>query len=463
MKVRIERDLIGEVSVPADAYYGVHTQRAMDNFDFSGVKLNDFPELIKAMAYVKWAATVANEKLGVLDAKVAEAIIFACKKLIAGQYLDQFPCDMLQGGAGTSTNMNINEVIANIALEKMGYAKGDYAHCSPYDHVNLSQSTNDAYPTGVKLSVIFYNLLVIRELSALIDSLRQKGKEFYPIMTMGRTHLQDAVPLRLGQEFEAWAVTLEKEVQSLKESAAQCLEINMGATAVGTGLNAVQGYEALCTEALAEITGLKFRKADNLVEATSNTGSFLSYSASLKKIAVKLSKICNDLRLKASGPRCGLFELNLPPRQAGSSIMPGKVNPVIAEVVTQTCFKVIGNDLTLTFAAEAGQLQLNVMEPVMTYSMLESQRLLKRAMRCLRTKCIDGITANKQHCYELVVGSVGIITALNPYIGYDKSTQLAQEALRQNKSVYDVALETGLLTKEQLDNIFTPESLLGEK
>lgn len=462
MEVRIERDLIGEVTVPAKAYYGVHTQRALDNFDFSGIKLKDFPELIKALAYVKWAAAVANEKLGVLDSKVADAIVFACKKLIDGEYLDQFPSDMLQGGAGTSTNMNINEVIANIALEKMGYAKGDYLHCSPYDHVNLSQSTNDAYPTGVKLGVIYYNILVEAGLRDLIASLHRKGTEFYPIMTMGRTHLQDAVPLRLGQEFEAWAVTLEKELDSLVESGKQCLEINMGATAVGTGLNAVEGYEELCTQVLAEITGFKFRKADNLVEATSNTGSFLTYSGALKKIAVKLSKICNDLRLMASGPRCGLFEINLPPRQAGSSIMPGKVNPVIPEVVNQTCFKIIGNDLALTFAAEAGQLQLNVMEPVMTYCMLESQRLLKRAMRCLQTKCIDGITANKQHCYELVIGSVGIITALNPYIGYDKSTQLAQEALLSNKSVYDLALEKGVLSKEQLDKIFTSENLLGE-
>lgn len=460
---RTERDLIGEVQVPAEAYYGVHTQRALDNFHISGIKINSFPEFIKAMAYVKWAAAAANRKVGILDSDIANAIIEACKKIIAGGYINEFPSDMLQGGAGTSTNMNVNEVIANIALESMGFQKGEYQHCSPYDHVNLSQSTNDAYPTGVKLGVLFYNKHLTEALQKLIDAFHAKGREFSKVMTMGRTHLQDAVPLRLGQIFEAWAATLEKELKSVNNAADQCLEINMGATAVGTGLNAAPGYDKACTEMLAEITGLKFREADNLVEATSNTGSFVAYSGAMKQLAVKLSKICNDLRLLASGPRCGLFEINLPPRQAGSSIMPGKVNPVIAEVTNQTCFRVIGNDLAVTLAGEAGQLQLNVMEPVMTYSMLESATLLTNAMTTLRINCIEGITANEEHCKELVVGSVGIVTALNPHIGYNNSTALAQEALASGKSIYDLVLEKNILPKEQLDKIFSPENLLGEK
>lgn len=460
---RIERDLIGELSVPADAYYGIHTQRALNNFHITGISINHFPEFIKGMAYVKWAAAEANRKIGILDSTIADAIIDACKKIIDGEYLDQFPCDMLQGGAGTSTNMNVNEVIANIALEALGHNKGEYKFCSPYDHVNLSQSTNDAYPTGVKLGVIYYNQHVTKALQGLIEAFHEKGREFAKVMTMGRTHLQDAVPLRMGQTFEAWAVTLEKELASLNESAELCLEINMGATAVGTGLNAAPGYAKACAETLAEITHLKFREADNLVEATSNTGSFMAYSSAMKRLAVKLSKICNDLRLLASGPRCGLFEINLPPRQAGSSIMPGKVNPVIAEVVSQTCFRVIGNDVATTFASEAGQLQLNVMEPVMTYSLLESATLLTNAMKTLRDNCIVGITVNEEHCKQLVVGSVGIVTALNPHIGYENSTALAQEALKTGKSIYDLVLEKNILPKDKLDQIFSPESLLGEK
>lgn len=462
MEFRIERDLIGEVQVPKDAYYGVHTQRALNNFNLSGVKLYMFPELIKSFAYVKWAAAAANVEVGVLDKKIADAIIEACKKLIAGEYLDQFPSDMLQGGAGTSTNMNVNEVIANIALEILGHKKSEYKYCSPYDHVNLSQSTNDAYPTSVKLAAYFNDKTVEEALSKLSASFHKKGDEFYPVLTMGRTHLQDAVPLRLGQEFEAWSVTLRKEIPNFQRCSENLLEINMGATAVGTGLNAKKGYDKACTRILSEITGFKFQEAENLVEATSNTGSFVAYSGAMKQLAVKMSKIANDIRLLASGPRTGLFEINLPPRQAGSSIMPGKVNPVIPEVVNQTCFRIIGNDLTLTLASEGGQLQLNVMEPVMTYMMLESQHLIVNAMNCFRENCIDGITANEKHCYEKVVGSVGIVTALNPYIGYVKSTELAQQALRENRSVADLALEQKLLTKEQIDEIFSTKGLLGE-
>lgn len=460
---RIESDLIGPLPIPADAYYGIHTQRAINNFQITGIKLLNFPELIKAMAYVKWAAAETNKQLGVLDFQIADRIIEACKELIDGKHIDQFPCDMHQGGAGTSTNMNVNEVIANIAIERMGHKKGEYEYCSPYDHVNLAQSTNDAYPTGVKLGIILYNQKLTTALSKLIESFHNKGVELIDVMTMGRTHLQDAVPLRMGQVFEAWAATLKKELASLEESAEQCLEINMGATAVGTGLNAEPGYAELCAKNLAKITGLKFYKAENLVEATSNTGSFMSYASALKRLAVKLSKICNDLRLMASGPRCGLFEINLPPRQAGSSIMPGKVNPVIPEVVNQTCFRVIGNETAVMLACEAGQLQLNVMEPVMAFSILDSINLMTNAANCLRENCIDGITANAEHCQKEVIGSVGIVTALNPHIGYVNSTAIAQEALKTGKSIYDLMLEKNILPKEKIDEIFSKESLLGEK
>lgn len=461
--IREENDLIGSLPVPADAYYGIHTQRAINNFHISGVKLSTYPEFIKALAYTKWAAAQANADLGALDKKIADAIIDACKKIIEGKYLDQFPSDMFQGGAGTSTNMNINEVLANIALEEMGYNKGEYNHCSPYDHVNLSQSTNDAYPTGVKLGVLFYNKKVTKALQQLVDSLRKKEEEFKQVITMGRTHLQDAIPLTLGQEFGAFAATLEKEIDYLNYNADQCLEINMGATAVGTGLNAIPGYAELCAEVLANITGLNFTPAKNLVEATSSTGSFVAYSSAMKRLTTKLSKMCNDLRLLTSGPRCGFYEINLPPRQAGSSIMPGKVNPVIAEVVSQVCFKVIGNDLTVTLASEAGQLQLNVMEPVIAYAILESQTLLTHVMDCLRENCIDGITANVEHCEELVKNSIGIVTALNPYIGYNNSTTIAQEALKTGESVYDLVLKKNVLSKEELDRILNPENMTGQK
>lgn len=460
---REENDLIGKLTVPANAYYGIHTQRAINNFQISGVKLYHYPEYIKALAYVKWATAQANYELGALDKKIADAIINACKKIIDGQYLEQFPSDMFQGGAGTSTNMNINEVVANIALEIMGYQKGEYDHCSPYDHVNLSQSTNDAYPTAVKLGILFYNKNLIESLELLITSLKKKSEEFKHLITMGRTHLQDAIPLTLGQEFGAFAATLEKEVDYLNYNADQCLEINMGATAVGTGLNAIPGYANLCTEILSKITNFNLSPAKNLVEATSSTAGFVSYSSAMKRLATKLSKMGNDLRLLTSGPRCGFHEINLPPRQAGSSIMPGKVNPVIAEVVSQVCFKVIGNDLTVTLAAEAGQLQLNVMEPVITSSILESQTLLTNVISCLRTNCIDGITANAEHCKKLVTNSVGIVTALNPYIGYLNSTTIAQEALETGQSVYDLILEKNVLSREELDKILNPENMTGLK
>ena len=457
---RIESDLLGEMQVPKDAYYGVQTQRAVDNFYITGQKMGDYPEFVKAIAYVKLAAAKTNHDMGLLDAPMTDAISQACQEIIDGQFHDQFPVDMIQGGAGTSVNMNANEVIANRALEIMGYEKGDYQYCYPNDHLNLSQSTNDVYPTTVRLTIIMMNHLLVKHLAALNSSFRLKGKEFSDVIKMGRTQLQDAVPMTLGQEFEAFSATLDEEITLLNNISNLFLEINMGGTAIGTGINAPQGYAKLCAEKLANLTGESFISAPNLVEATPDTGSYVIYSSALKRLAVKLSKICNDLRLLSSGPRAGLNEINLPKMQPGSSIMPGKVNPVIPEVVNQVCYKVIGNDLTVTFAAEAGQLQLNVMEPVLCASIVESTVFLQRAMDTLRTKCIDGITANREVCKNLVMNSIGIVTALNPYIGYKASTKIAQQAMETGKTVYDLVLEQNILSKEKLDEILDPKNML---
>ena len=461
MKTRIEHDSLGEMQVPADAYYGVQTLRAMENFhEISGITISDHPYYVKALAMVKWAAAHANMSLGILDENIGKAIKAACEEIIGGALVDQFPIDLIQGGAGTSTNMNINEVVANRALEIMGYNKGEYKYCHPNDHVNLSQSTNDAYPTSFKLCFIFHNEDLVAELKRLIASFRAKGKEFDHILKMGRTQLQDAVPMTLGQEFEAFASTLEEEVERLNQMARLFLEVNMGATAIGTGINTEPGYSEACVTALRIISGKEFVLAGNLVEATPDAGSSVMYSSAMKRLAVKLSKICNDLRLLSSGPRCGLNEINLPPMQPGSSIMPGKVNPVIPEVVNQICFNVIGNDLTITFAAEAGQLQLNVMEPIIVHATISSIRMLLKGMSRLRTLCIDGITANEGHCRELVMGSIGIVTALNPTLGYENSARIAKRALKENRSVYDLVLEEGLLTKEELDKLLVPELMI---
>ena len=460
---RTENDLLGDLQVPANAYYGIQTQRAIDNFKISGVKLYQFPEFIKGLAYVKWAAAETNFQLGLLDEKLKNAIVEAAKEVISGKFNREFPVDMIQGGAGTSTNMNINEVLANRALEIMGYQKGEYQYCSPNDHVNLSQSTNDAYPTSIRIAAVNSNIQLIEHLKALIASFRRKGEAFKHVLKMGRTQLQDAVPMTLGQEFEAFAVTLDEEVERLTQNCNLMLETNMGATAIGTGINAAPGYAKLCAENLAKVTGLAIFSAPNLIEATPDTGAYVIYSSALKRMAIKISKICNDLRLLSSGPRCGLNEINLPPMQPGSSIMPGKVNPVIPEVMNQVCYRVIGNDLTVTMAAEAGQLQLNVMEPVLTYAIMESMQLLSNAMDTLREKCIDGITANEAHCREMVLHSIGIVTALNPYIGYKNSTKIAKEALETGKSVYNLVLEHNILSQEQLDDILNPENMLAPK
>lgn len=459
--MRTESDLLGELQLPETAYYGVQTQRAINNFKISNNYLAHYPEFIKALGVVKLGAAHANHELGVLSKDIYDAISFASNELIAGKYTDQFPIDMIQGGAGTSTNMNANEVIANIALEHLGKQKGEYQFCSPNDHVNLSQSTNDAYPTALKLALFNMNKPLVEALTKLSDSFNKKAKEFEQVIKMGRTQLQDAVPMTLGQEFEGFATTLNKEVQNLDRITTDLLIINMGATAIGTGLNAVPGYAQLCTTKIAEIMKEEVTLADNLVEATSDTSAFVDYSSALKRLCVKLSKICNDLRLLTSGPRAGLFEINLPPKQPGSSIMPGKVNPVIPEVVNQVCFKVIGNDLTITMAAEAGQLQLNVMEPIIGFSIMESIQYLTNAMDTLRVECVDGITANAEHLKNEVQNSIGIVTALNPYIGYKASTKIAKEALETGGSVYQLVLDHGLLSKEQLDEILDPKNMLG--
>ena len=456
---RVESDLLGELKVPADAYYGVQTQRALDNYKISATKMIDYPEYIIAMAYVKMAAAEANAELGVLDRKIADAIVAACREIVDGKLHDQFPVDMMQGGAGTSVNMNANEVIANRALELMGHRKGEYQYCSPNDHVNCAQSTNDAYPTAFRYTFVRMNKRLVANLTRLIEAFRLKGEEFAGVLKMGRTQLQDAVPMTSGQEFHAFATNLAEELPNLERNVVLLKEINMGGTAIGTGLNAVPGFAELCTAKLSEFSGDDFIKAPDLVEATPDTGAYVSYSAALKRLAIKLSKICNDLRLMASGPRCGLHEINLPPMAPGSSIMPGKVNPVIPEVTNQVCFKVIGNDTTVAFAAEAGQLQLNVMEPVIVESILESVTWLCNVIDTLRVKCIEGITVNADHCYEMVKNSIGIVTALNPYIGYKASSKVAKEALETGGSVYDLVLEHGLMTKEKLDEALDPRAM----
>jgi aspartate ammonia-lyase len=462
-RTRSEHDLLGDREVPNEVYYGVQTLRAIENFMISGVTLNFHPVIIQALAMVKMAAAKTNNELGLLSKPVADAIVQACGEIINGKLHTHFIVDMIQGGAGTSTNMNANEVIANRALEILGYEKGEYKYCHPNNHVNLSQSTNDAYPTSVKIALILANQKLIEVLKELIQSFHNKAKEFSHIIKMGRTQLQDAVPMTMGQEFEAYAVTLGEEVERLEQNVKLFLEVNMGATAIGTGINSHPDYSKKVVTHLRDVTKMEIVLAGNLVEATQDTGSFVMYSSAVKRLAVKLSKICNDLRLLSSGPRTGINEINLPPMQPGSSIMPGKINPVIPEVVNQIAFKVIGNDLTVTLAAEAGQLQLNVFEPVIVESLFESIEMLKNGMMTLKQKCIDGITANEDRCRLLVENSIGLVTALNPVLGYERSTQLAKEALETNKGVYELVLEKNLLSKEELDELLKPENMIKPK
>jgi aspartate ammonia-lyase len=456
---RLEHDLLGDLAVPADAYYGVQTARALDNFRITEIPLSHFPNLIRALAMVKKAAARANRQLGQLPEPLEQAIGAACDEIIGGRWHEQFVVDMIQGGAGTSTNMNANEVIANRALELLGHAKGAYDALHPNNHVNLSQSTNDVYPTAVRLGI----LLSVGELTAsmerLVAALRAKGQEFATVIKMGRTQLQDAVPMTLGQEFTAYATTVAEDIDRVNETARLFREVNMGATAIGTGINTDPDYARLVVQELAAISGHPMVLALDLIEATSDCGAFVIYSGVLKRVAVKISKICNDLRLLSSGPRAGFGEINLPPMQPGSSIMPGKVNPVIPEVVNQVAYQVIGNDLTVTFAAEAGQLQLNAFEPVITFNILQSMRIMTRAMTVLTDRCVSGISANEARCRALVTQSIGIVTALNPFIGYHNATRIAQLALASGRSVPELVLEEGLLSADELDDILAPENM----
>lgn len=459
VRTRREHDLLGEREVPADRYYGIHTLRALENYDITGIPISHYPLFIESLAIIKKAAACANRDLELLAPEYADAIVKACDEIIAGQLHTEFVVDVVQGGAGTSTNMNANEVIANRALELLGYEKGRYDILHPLTHVNMSQSTNDVYPTAMRMTLSKKMDTLIVELKGVRDALFEKGKEFAHIIKMGRTQLQDAVPMTLGQEFEAWAVTVNEDIQRVIEAQSLIREINMGATAIGTGLNAHPNYAPLVTKYIRDFSGIPVVLSENLVEATQDTGAYVQLSGVLKRVAVKLSKICNDLRLLSSGPRAGLHEINLPPMAAGSSIMPGKINPIIPEVVNQVAFKVIGNDITVTMAAEAGQLELNVMEPIIAYSLFTSSDMLARACKTLTERCIRGITANEEVCRKMVENSIGLVTALNPYIGYEKATEIANLALQTNRSVYEIVLEKGYLTKKELDDILSPEHM----
>lgn len=457
---REESDLIGTREVADEALYGVQTLRGIENFEISKFHLRDYPLFIKGLAITKWGAAVANHELGLITDEQYDAIVQACKELIDGKHHEQFPIDMIQGGAGTTTNMNANEVIANRALEIMGHKRGEYVYCSPNDVVNRAQSTNDAYPTAIHLGMYFSHLRFLEHYEKLIASFRKKADEFKNIIKMGRTQLEDAVPMTLGQTFSGFASILEDEVKHLNEAAADFLTVSMGATAIGTGICAEPGYAEKCVQALADITGWDIKLSGDLVGATSDTSCLVGYASALKRVAVKMNKICNDLRLLASGPRCGLGEINLPAMQPGSSIMPGKVNPVIPEVMNQICYKVIGNELCVTMSGEAAQMELNAMEPVMAQCDFESVDLMINGFDTLRTRCVDGITANADKCRANVHNSIGVVTALNPVIGYKNSTKIAKEAMETGKSVYDLVLEHDILDKEDLDTILSPENMI---
>ena len=461
---RIETDFLGEKQVPENAYYGIQTLRGKDNFHITGIPMSNEPFFVMAFGYVKKAAAMANRDLGVLDATIAEAIVGACDRLIAGEMRNQFVTDFIQGGAGTSTNMNANEVIANLALEQLGHAKGEYQYVNPNDHVNFGQSTNDIYPTAFRLALILRLASYMEALRKLQSAFFAKGKEFEHVLKMGRTHLQDAVPMSLGQEFHGWGTTIGEEVERIAEVRQFLHEINLGATAIGTMVTAAPGYPELATKYLSELTNCKFILGGDLVEATSDTGAYVLLSGVLKRTSTKLTKICNDIRLLSSGPRCGFNEINLPQMQPGSSIMPGKVNPVIPEVVNQTGFLVIGLDLTVTLAASAGQLQLNVMEPVITFALFTSISTMENAVNSLRVNCIQGITANVEHARDMVLNSLGIITVLKPSLGYKQCAEIARECHKSGRSLHDVVVvDRQLLSQEQWDKVFSFENLINPK
>lgn len=460
MKYRTESDSLGKLQIPQDKYYGVQTQRAVENFKISGIKMSERPKLVRALAAVKEAAAISNMELGQLDPEIARAIITACQEVYGGEFYDHFPVDMIQGGAGTSANMNANEVICNRALELIKHKKGEYQFIHPNNHVNLSQSTNDVYPTAAKISIAWMSDDIVNAIVALRDAFFAKADEFKNVIKMGRTQLQDAVPMTLGQEFKAFGVTINEDIVQLKNALNLCYIINMGATAIGTGINTLPGYTEMVCKHLAKITNLPLTSAEDLVEATSDTGAFVAVSSVLKKIAVKLTKVCNDLRLLSSGPKAGLHDITLPAMQPGSSIMPAKVNPVIPEVVNQVCFQVIGYDLAITLAASGGQMQLNAFEPLMVYNIFESIILLQRACNTLREKCVNGIVANVEHCATEVMRSAGLLTAFVPYIGYEEAAKIAKKVQNSDKTVYELIKEAKLLSEEEIATILLPANMI---
>ncbi len=461
---RTEKDFLGEKQIPNDAYYGVQTLRGKENFHITGIPMSIEPYFVKAFGYVKKACALANRDLACLEPRIADAIIAACDRLISGEMNAQFITDFIQGGAGTSVNMNANEVIANLALESLGYQKGEYQIVNPNDHVNFGQSTNDVYPTAFRLALILRLASYMEALRKLQAAFFAKGKEFDKVLKMGRTHLQDAVPMSLGQEFNGWATTLGEEVERIAEVRRFLHEINLGATAIGTRVTAAPGYPELATRYLSELTGRDFILAGDLIEATSDTGAYVLLSGVLKRTACKLTKICNDIRLLSSGPRCGLNELDLPQKQPGSSIMPGKVNPVIPESVNQTSFLVIGLDLTVTLAASAGQLQLNVMEPVITYALFTSIFTMENAVNSLRVNCIEGITANAERTRDMVMNALGIITVLKPLLGYKQCSEIARECHQSGKPLHDIVVkERKLLTQAQWEETFSFDNLINPR
>ena len=460
---RQEHDLLGYRDVPADAYYGIQTLRAFENFTVSGVRLNQFSTFIRAFATVKKAAAIANNKVGVLNDTVKDAIVAACDDLIADKYHDQFIVDMFQGGAGTSTNMNANEVIANRALEILGYEKGDYQHVHPNNNVNLSQSTNDAYPTAMNVALDEYCVHLLSKMDILYNSLKKKSAELADQLKMGRTHLQDAVPMTAGQEFNAFATMIKKEMDRIESTRALFHEINMGGTAIGTGLNAPAGYSEEVAKTLSDLTGRPYYIAEDLIEATQDTSAYVALSGNLRLFAARLSKIAHDLRLQSSGPRAGLAQYRLPEMQPGSSIMPGKVNPVIPEVVNQACFHVMGIDHTIAMASENGQLQLNVFEPVIAFNLFTGMSMLANICEMFATRCIDGLMMNNEACSVEVFNNIGLVTALNPQLGYDASSFVARRAQETGGSVYDIVLEEKLMDKETLDDILSPANMVYPK
>ncbi len=458
---RIEKDLLGEKKIPADAYYGVQTARALENFQISGVLINHYPGFVEAWAIVKLAAARANTDVGAMNKETLAAIEKACQAVLDGKYHDQFLVDWYQGGAGTSTNMNANEVLANIALELSGHKKGEYQIVDPHDALNMSQSTNDSYPTAIKVAFLLRNDKLIEELEKLAASFRLKGDAFLEIVKMGRTEMQDAVPMTVGQEFHAFAASLEGEIQLLRDSEKYLYAVNMGATAIGTGINVPKGYPEKCAAHLAQLTGKPIVPAADMIAATWDQQGFVVYSSALKSLSIKLSKIASDLILLASGPRAGLFEINLPPLQPGSSIMPGKVNPVMPELMNIVAFRVMGNDYSVNLAAHSGQLQLNAYEPLEGLVVIESQSLLYNTSIAFRTKCIDGITVNEKTLEHYMETTVGIVTALNPVLGYEKATELAGEAYKSGKGILEIIREKKILTEEQIAELLDPVKLTG--